>query len=491
MTHAELRTPVLVGVAQVNQRTKDLAQAKEPCELMCDAVQQALEDTSKPKIVNGIGAIRVSRGVWPYENPAKFIAERFGLTNVETGLTVFGGNGVQTTVNLSCLDIQQGKFDAVAIVGAECGYTQANARRAGKQVEWRSIPGKPNWSIPSGIGVRHELETSRGIGGAVQIYAVFETALRHERGESVASHRRRVSDLWSRFNDVALKNPNAWIQDDLDSETISTVNSGNRAIAYPYPKLMNANNNVDQGAALILCSTEYAQRLGIPQSNWVYPWAGTDAHDTQVVSKRAKLTRAPGLRQAARRVLELAQVDLGDIQHVDLYSCFPSAVQVAALEIGLDETRPLTVTGGLTFGGGPLNNYVMHSIARMVEVLRQEPAHIGLVTANGGYLTKHAHGIYSTEPPQTPFQHEDVQDQVDTTGDRDVELSPQGAVTVEGYTVTYNREAPMRGMAACLCVDGRRTWGVTQDSDLLEEMISREFCGEQLHVKEDGTIRTA
>ena len=34
-------------------------------------------------------------------------------------------------------------------------------------------------------------------------------------------------------------------------------------------------------------------------------------------------------------MLELAGVGVDDIDHVDVYSCFPSAVQVAAAELGL------------------------------------------------------------------------------------------------------------------------------------------------------------
>ena len=483
-----LRTPILVGVAQINQRIKDVTNAKEPVDLMIESVRLAAEDTEQSDVLKHVGSIRVSKGVWPYLDPGKFISEQLNLADVESGITVFGGNGVQTALNLSCLDIQEGLFDVVALTGAECGYTQANARRQGKQPQWRSIPGTPSWSIPYGIGARNELENARGVGSAAQVYAIFENALRFKNNESLAEHRARVSDLWSRFNNVAQSNPHAWIQDDVTAEEISTTHEGNRPIAFPYPKLMNANNNVDQGAALLLTSTEFATKLGIPKSKWVYPWAGTDAHDTRIVSHRADLTRAPGLRQAALRVMELADVTVSDIDHVDLYSCFPSAVQVAANEIGIDQNKNLTVTGGLTFGGGPLNNYVMHAIARMAEVLREKPNEIGLVTANGGYLTKHAHGIYSATPPSSPFQHEDVQSQVDTSGDRETDAEPKDAVVVEGYTVMYNREGAARGIAACLTRDGKRTWATTEDRELMHEMSSKEFCGQEVRLQTNGSI---
>ena len=98
---------------------------------------------------------------------------------------------------------------------------------------------------------------------------------------------------------------------------------------------------------------------------------------------------------------------IDDIAHLDLYSCFPSAVQIAARELGLaiDEPgRALTVTGGLTFAGGPGNNYASHAIATLMPRLRAEPEAYGLATAVGWYLTKHAVGIYSACPPREPFR---------------------------------------------------------------------------------------
>lgn len=482
-------TPIIVGIAQVAQRTKDLSQAKEPIDLMLDALRTAAMDTGNPSILNRVRSIRVSQGQWRYGNPAKYLATELGLNGVETGKTVFGGNGVQTTVNLSCLDIQDGKFDVIALTGAECGYSQANARRSGQDLTWRDLPGTPDWTIKYGIGVRDPLETERGIGGATQMYAVIENAIRYDRGETIPEHQVMVSEMWSRFNDVAQRNPNAWIKHDVSAEEIRTQGTNNRPIAFPYPKLMNANNNVDQGAALLLCSVSVAKELGIPSNKWVYPWTGTDAHDTQTVSHRAKFTRAPGLRKAAEKALELAELNLSDIAHFDLYSCFPSAVQVAAKEIGLDLEQQLTVTGGLTFGGGPLNNYVMHAIARTVELLREQTDTIGMVTANGGILTKHAHGIYSSTPPSKPFVHQDVQAHVDTSEDRVTDAHPSEPAQVEGYTVIYDREAPLRGVAACLTVDGKRTWGNTTNRDLMQEMQTREFCGRDVHIDSNGSMR--
>jgi acetyl-CoA C-acetyltransferase len=165
-------------------------------------------------------------------------------------------------------------------------------------------------------------------------------------------------------------------------------------------------------------------------------------------------------------------------------------VQVAAREIGLDEARPLTVTGGLTFGGGPLNNYVMHGVARMAELLRADRGKLGLCTANGGFLTKHALVVYSSEPPPRAFRHEDVQALVDATPRREALLDYAGEATIEGYTVDYVGDAPALGHAAVRTPDGKRAWANTQERELALAMTREEFCGRRVRVK-DGALELA
>ena len=417
-------TPVLVGISQLEQRTaQPVTQSanplggKEPIELMIDAVAAAAEDAGCPRLLQTASSIRVIRGLWPYKNPAQAIGEAIDNTTAETCLTPWGGNFVQSTLNHSALEIQAGTNDVIIITGAECGNTQARARRAGlnarKDLNWRTIEGSPHRLLGAEQAMAHPAEIALGLRQPIQMYPMFENALRHHLGESIAEHSKRVSELWAGFSRVAAGNPNAWIRESKTAEEIRTVSDINRPVSFPYPKFMNSNNNVDQAAALIMCSESTAHRLGIAQEKMIYPWSGTDAHDHYFVSNRDNFHSSPAIRFAGAKALEMAGITVTDLAHVDLYSCFPVAVQVAARELGIDMSRPLTVTGGLTFAGGPLNNYVMHSIARMAQLLRAEPAEKGLITANGGYLTKHAIGVYSAEPPAKPFQHA-LQHLVDT-----------------------------------------------------------------------------
>lgn len=477
-------TPVLVGVAQLEQRLDDWRDHQEPLDFMFDALQSAAQDCTNPTILSQASSVRVIRGIWPYSNPAGVLKDRLNLPKAETALTQFGGNFVQTVVNQSALDIQAGRHDIVLITGAECGATQAKARRAGDKVRWQDPGGTPDRLFGTEVSMTHDEEKLANIVSPIQMYPLFETALRHALGESPTAHAERVSELWAGFSRVAADNPNAWLRTPLSAAEIRTVSATNRAVSAVYPKFMNSNNNVDQAAALIMCSTGMARKLGIPESKWVYPWAGSDAHDTYHVSNRDTLYESPAIRIAGARCLEMAGVTPDELTHIDLYSCFPIAVQVAARELGIDQSRPLTVTGGLTFAGGPLNNYVMHSIARTVELSRADSTTRNLVTANGGYLTKHAFGVYSAAAPTQPFQHDDVQPRVDALGQRDLAVDYSGAATVESYTVMFGPDGPAVGHIACRTPNGARAWANTTEPSQLTAMMEGDLCDQPLAVQQ-------
>jgi len=458
-------TPILVGVAQNEQRIDTWEEHKEPLELMLDALKAAAADCGNPKILDAATSIRVVRGKWPYTNPAAVLREQLDVPGAETATTQYGGNYVQSVVNQSALDIQSGAQKVVLITGAECGYTQAKAKRAGAKLRWEAKGGVPDKVYGDDIPMAHPEELKCRIGAPIQLYAMFENALCHAIGDGREAHMQRVAELWSSFSAVAANNPHAWMRDAKSPAELLEVSGANRPVSLPYPKFLNSNNSVDQGAALIMCSTDTAKALGIPEEKWVYPLAGTDAHDTYYVSNRDNLYSSPAIRHAGNRCLELAGVSAAELDHVDLYSCFPVAVQVAAHELGLANRTPLTVTGGLTFAGGPLNNYVMHSIATTVELSRKAPGSRNLVTANGGFLTKHAFGVYSSEPPAQPYQHEDLQERVDAEPTREVHEGFTGNATTETWTVMYDAQGPSMGHVAALSADGKRVWGSVDDRE--------------------------
>lgn len=481
-------TPVVVGVGHINQRITDPLEGKEPIDLMVDAVRLAAVDAGSDALLRQVNSVRVIRGAWRYRQPAGYVAEAIGSPAAEKVGTCFGGNMVQSTLNASAIDILNGDHEVIVLTGAEIGNTQAKARKLGVELPATRTEGAYDRMIGREEPMASGAEMARQIQQPIQMYPIFENAVRHAASESIEAHVKRVSELWAGFSEVAGGNPDAWINDPVSAEVIRTAGPDNRMVSFPYPKLMNSNNAVDMSAAIIVCSVTKAKALGISQDKWVYPWTGTDAHDTYFVSSRDNLYSSPAIRIAGARALELAGLGFDDVDLIDLYSCFPSAVQVAANELGLSQDRPLTVTGGLTFGGGPLNNYVMHSIARMIKLLRAAPGQKGLITANGGYLTKHAFGIYSTEPPAKDFQHEDLQQEVDQTPSREWVVDHNGEATIESYTVMFDADGPGIGHAACLTPDGQRTWANCEEADVVNAMTAEEFCGRAVSINGAGLM---
>jgi acetyl-CoA C-acetyltransferase len=304
-------------------------------------------------------------------------------------------------------------------------------------------------------------------------------------------HDQLISELWSRFSGVAATNPNAWSQVALSAEEIRIVTPKNRIIGSPYRKVMNSNNQVDMAAALIICSVEKATQLGIAKDRWVFPISGTDCHEHYYISNRFSFSDTPAVRLGGAMACDLADVSLNDISLVDLYSCFPSAVQLGAQSLNLSLNQQLTITGGLSFAGGPWNNYVMHAVATVVGELRARPGEKGLVWGNGGYATKHAFGVYSTTPPTNGFKHAYPQDQIDALPRRtvvDIGTS-EGPATIEGYTVMHDRDGhPERAIAPCLLPNGNRAWGISDDADTVNAMCEGEWVGRAVRLDATGTL---
>jgi acetyl-CoA C-acetyltransferase len=484
------RTPVLVGTGQVNQH--DDADI-EPVDLMAAAARQAAD----PRVLQAVDAIRVVNLLsWRYRDPGLLLGQRIGAPEAATRYTGVGGNTPQSLVNQACLDIQNGRADVVLLAGGETWRTRMRLRAKGIKPDWtRQDDAVP---VPPGgedVPMSGPAEDRIGLDRPSFVYPLFEQALRIANCETVEEHQHRIAALWARFSDVAAGNPHAWSREARSAEHIGQASPDNRMISWPYPKLMNSNNMVNQAAVVILCSAEKATYLQIPRDQWVFPYAGTDSHDTYAVAERHELHRSPAIRIGGRRALELAGVGVDDLDHIDVYSCFPSAVQVAAQELGLptdDPQRPLTVTGGLTFAGGPWNNYVMHSIATMADLLRANPAAHGLITANGGYLTKHSFGVYSATPPPAAFRWEDVQAEVDREPTRRALVEWDGEGTVESWTTPFDRDGqPEKAFLTVRTSDDARALALIDDPEAAAVTVAEDIAGAKVRVHADGRASLA
>ena len=308
-------------------------------------------------------------------------------------------------------------------------------------------------------------EARHGLNRPINIYPMFENALRARDHRSIGDHQARLGRLFAPFTKVAAGNPEAWFPVERTPDELVTVSEKNRMVGFPYPKLLNAIMEVDQSAGVIIASEKKARELGVPQDKWVYLHGCADAADLWFPLDRQNFHSSPAMRLTGQRAFEMAGIGLSDIDFIDLYSCFPVAVEVGAEALGLalDDPRGLTVTGGLPYAGGPGNNYAMHSIAAMMGKLRVKPGlwprdRQRLVSdkAVDRHLLHHAaEGAFERQDPGV------LQRQIDALPHPVVTETPQGPARIETYTVVHRREGPFMGIVIGRDADDRRFVALT------------------------------
>jgi len=492
--------PVIVGVGQLTNRSERIEDAVEPVELMARAARTAAEDAGNTGLLAKLDSVQVvNQMTWPYPDAPGALAARIGASPAHKLYTAVGGETPQRLVNETAEAIVEGRIKAALIAGAEALNSRRIARKTGAHLDW-SVRGNPEHVVGDTRAGFTEVEARHGATMPIRMYPLFENAVRAHQGLSVEEHQRRLGELCARMTRVAAANPHAWFPQARTADEITTVGRENRMVCFPYPKLMNAIIETDQAAALIVTGSETARELGIPEEQWVYLWGCGEARDKWFVSERLNYHTSPAMKAAIQRSLGMAGLTVNDIGAFDLYSCFPSAVQLGLDALGLkpDDPRPLTVTGGLPYAGGPGNNYVSHSIAAMVERLRERRHDYGMVTGNGWFVTKHSAGIYSARRPARPWKRTDPE--IDQ-GHVDAQESPEfvehadGEAVVETYTVAFDRDGePEQGIViGRLGTDGsgaRFFANTPPDRDSLWSMTREEFVGRRGRVRHDaGTGR--
>ncbi len=482
MAVLEPRTPVLVGAAAVVQREPDPALAREPAALMQEAVERAAQDAGSRALLDRVDTVHVPKGTWSYPDAGRLVAEGVGAGSVHSHLAQLGV--LQTALlGRAAQDVAQGRSDVALVVGGDAAQRARNARRAGVAAPETPQPGaEPDEvDVPHGTIINAAELRVRMI-SAVSQYAIIENALRAAEGETPAVHERRVAELWAGLGRAAAQNPDAWSSKPPSPDEIATSGPGNRMLAYPYTKRHCSQMNVDQAAALIVCSVETARALGVPRERWIFPWAVIESNYMVPLTERRALHRSPGFARAGERALAHGDLDVEDVTHLELYSCFPCAVQLQLREIGIAPDRPLSVTGGMAVAGGPLNNFVLQAQARMTDVLRADPGSVGMVNAISGLNTKQGVSLWSTEPAPRPFVWQDVGDAVAAEVET-VELpdDARGEGRIASYTVVHDGPRPRTVLVVDLDAGGRAVVSEA-DPELARRGTREELCGRRVHL---------
>lgn len=471
----EERIPVIVASGQCLERDAPVS----ALDLMARAGRECLAQA--PALADGVDRVSVVSVMSPVPPaPASALAARLGLSPARTEVSTIGGNSPQWLLNRAASDIATGRAGTVLVAGAETQRTmKAMVSPPPVPEEQALAPDPVVGDHRAGVG---QAELDAGLIAPVHVYALFESVLAHRAGRSFEQHRRVLGELMAPFTAVAAAHPAAWFPTRRTPEELSTVGPGNRLVAEPYPKLLCAVINVDQGACVLVTSLAAARRAHVADRA-AFCLAGAEANDVWFPSARPDPGSSPAIAAAAGAALEAAGVGVDEVSAFDLYSCFPCAVEMAAHAIGIDvdDKRGLTVTGGLPYFGGPGNNYTLHAIATMAERLRQTGGS-GLVTGLGWYATKHAVGVYGADPPPRGWRHADTtaaQTAIDAAG-AEVAADAVGPATVVASTVVSGRDGrPQAAPVIARLDDGRQVAAAAEDEELAA-LAGRNLVGERV-----------
>lgn len=458
---------VVVAVHDLRNNTeRSVEAAAEPAELAARAVRGALGTlpASAAGLVDALSVVSVVS--WAYDDLPAEIAARAGITPRISEHTDVGGNRPVELLDRAAARVTRGQTTCEVICGAEAARSVQVLAKAGVTPPWTMSPGGRARLGKAKAGT--ERMWRHGVVGPPRVYPLYENRLRHDLGQSFAEAHRWSAEMYADFSVVAAGNPAAWDHGRVRSaEEIAEIGPANRMISWPYPLLMNAMPAVDQAAAVVVMTATKARELGIDEAGLVHVWGGAGSADSTDVLDRTSYGRAPALEAVLDTVLDRAGLTPDDIDAWDLYSCFPVVPKIAALHLGLGREVRLTQTGGLTAFGGPANNYSMHAIAATTRAMRRG-ASFGLVYGNGEYLTKHHAVVLSAQPhpdgycgvdgPVTPYP---------ATAPTFADVG-SGPVTVETYTVEFDREgSPEVGTVIVRDVDGRRLAATSRDAATL------------------------
>ncbi|WP_421738046.1 enoyl-CoA hydratase-related protein [Caulobacter sp.] len=486
--------PVIVGVGEAVDRPTDLSQALEPVALMSQALRNAESDFGA-RLLDQLDSLDLIGLVsWRYVDPVALLAQALGISPARKTNASMGGETPVRLIHEAGLRIAAGEQRAAAIVGGEAMHSASSARMTKTPLNWTPLAGRDEAvRFPSSRYALSKAAQALGMHDPAQIYPLYEMAAQHGWGQSPATAQAESAALWARYAAVAAQAENAWIRTAPSADQIAEVSERNRMINWPYPKLMTANPTVNQAAAVLVTSLALAREAGVPKDRIIHIWGGAAASEPEDYMLRDSFAHST----AQQAVLESAAVSVGGAErfaHLELYSCFPVVPKMALRTLGLNDTQVApTVTGGLTFFGAPLNNYMSHAVVAMVRKLRDNPGELGLLYGQGGYVNKHHALVVSAAPPPA-----DLASDYSVQAKADAQRGPvpplleryDGEATVETYTVRFARDGLAQdGVVVARTPKGERLMALVEADDaasmaLLQSMESSAI-GTSGHVRTD------
>lgn len=467
--------PVLVGVGQVTQHVQAAEEGREPLDLAIEALTRAAEDAGTPDLLSRVDSLDVVNVIsWLYDDLPRRIATGIGAAPSRAVHSDWGGDRPTLLLDRAAARIARGASRVAAVVGSEALRSLELGMRGGQLPAWTPPPAgaapiDPRAHVPA-------VAWDHGLRMPTEVYPLWENGLRATTAMTHEDNQAWSGRLWSSMSQRAAKNPDAWDPTPRTVDEITTVGPGNRIVSHPYPKLMNARIGVNQSAAVLMVDAALADELGIPDQHRVSPVAGAGARDPHDILARVAYDRSPAMEVSLEQALARAGLTVEQCDLLELYSCFPCVPKLAVRALGLPVDVEPSITGGLTFFGGPGNDYMLHAVVAMVRALRSGEGRTGLLYGNGGFVTKHHTFVVEAGTREAPYPTDG--EQLDAQVQADVDripaptsaVDPTGPATIETFTVPYGPDGdPGAGIVVCRTADDQRTVANVDDVDRLLE----------------------
>ena len=470
---------VVIGVSAIQQKG-EFENLDEALLLMDQVVKEALSDSGNKSIKDHIDEIRIPKGFWRYRDPGKWIAKNNDFKTIPTTHVTKIGVLQQNLINEACLKIENGEINASIILGGEARYKQLRSVIEKKEYFETKLDENPDFYIKAKEDLYGDEELEELGAMAVGYYATMETALRKNDNENIEEHQNNIASMYEEFSKVASNNEDAWLDHPYSKKEILETSKKNKMLAYPYNKLHCTSWNVNQSAALIICSEELANKLEIDNKKRVYPISSSENNHMIAIQQRPKLYESLGMIYAAKSINKMMeQLDIR-LDAYDLYSCFPAAVKMFSKSLELGSELPKTITGSMPYAGGPLNSFVIHSTVKMIQKIRALEARHGLVTGVSGMMTKQSFCVWGKEY-QEQFIFDDVTERA-KLDEKPVELSniAEGEGEIIGYTII---EVSEHASKAVLYLDDEkkhRKVVSSFDKNFINLLMEEEWVGKKV-----------
>ncbi len=478
---------VVIGISAIQQKG-NFENLDEALHLMDKAVKEALSDSGNEHVKDYIDEIRIPKGFWRYRDPGKWIARNNNFKNIPTTYVTKIGVLQQNLINEACQKIETGEINASIILGGEARFKQLRAVIEKKEYFETKLDENPDFYIKAKEDLYGDEELAELGAMAVGYYATMETAIRKNDGEGIEEHQNNIALMYEEFSKIASENKDGWLNHPYAKEDILETSKKNKMLAYPYNKLHCTSWNVNQSAAIIICSEELANELEIDNKKRVYPISSSENNHMIAIQQRPKLYESLGMTYAANSINKMIErLDI-KLDAYDLYSCFPAAIKMFKKSMGLDSEIPKTVTGSMPYAGGPLNSFVIHSTVKMIQKIRALEVKYGLITGVSGMMTKQSFCIWGKEYKEH-FIFDDVTERA-KLDESPIELSniSEGKGEIIGYTIIEGSENAAKAVLYLDDEKKHRKVVSSMDKNFINLLTEEEWVGKTLRFKDGQAI---